>query len=102
MKKYVIAAIILIVGITATSAEVNRNGNVFTEVSNKKVAKEPTPTEYIYQDAQGEQHLVYLSEAGKAFIWMTSKKTGKTYRKYIPEVGRQINPEAYKEEKTTK
>ena len=101
MKKLIIAAILL-GSLTANAQNIVRNGNVFTEVSHKKETKEPTPTVYIYEDSGGEQHLVYLSETGKAFVWMTSKKTDKTYRKYIPEVGKQINPDAYKTVEPTK
>jgi len=42
---------------------------------------------------------IYLSSTGKAFIKKVSKKTGKEYKQYIPEIGKQINPEAYKEDK---
>lgn len=33
---------------------------------------------------------------GKAFIKKVSKKTGKEYKQYLPEIGKQINPKAYK------
>lgn len=74
-----------------------REGNTFTQVS-KKSNKE-TKTAYIYKDNKGITYPVYLSSTGKAFIKKISKKTGKEYRQYLPEIGKQINPEAYEEKK---
>jgi hypothetical protein len=31
----------------------------------------------------GENHPVYMTAKGKLFIWVTSKKSGKKYKKYI-------------------
>ena len=100
MKKLFIAAIMLFslnMGIQAQS--VQRQGNTFTQVSNKKSAGKETKTQYTYKDSKGVEYPVYLSSTGKAFIKKVSKKTGKEYKQYVPEVGKQINPEAYKEKK---
>ena len=100
MKKLIIAAIMLLsmnVGIYAQS--VSRQGNTFTQVSNKKSAGKETKTQYVYTDSKGNSYPVWLSSSGKAFIKKVSKKTGKEYRQYVPEIGKQINPEAYKEKK---
>ena len=49
-----------------------------------------TKTQYLY--VQGENiDTVYLSSKGKAFVWKTSKRTGKRYRKYLPAVTEQLN-----------
>ena len=100
MKKLIIAAMMLLsmnVGIYAQS--VQRQGNTFTQVSNKKSASKETKTQYVYKDSKGNSYPVWLSSSGKAFIKKVSKKTGKEYRQYVPEIGKQINPEAYKEKK---
>ena len=100
MKKLFIAAIMLLslnMGIQAQS--VQRQGNTFTQVSNKKSASKETKTQFTYKDSKGVEYPVYLSSTGKAYIKKISKKTGKEYKQYIPEVGKQINPEAYKEKK---
>ena len=100
MKKLIIAAMMLLsmnVGIYAQS--VSRQGNTFTQVSNKKSAGKETKTQYVYKDSKGNSYPVWLSSSGKAFIKKVSKKTGKEYRQYVPEIGKQINPEAYKEKK---
>jgi len=74
------------------------NGKVFTDnVSNSKARQsdEGTKTEYTYQTKKGESFPILLSKTGKAFYWATSKKTGQRYRRYLPEIGRKINPKAY-------
>lgn len=80
-------------------------GNVFKSndsVSNSKAGTdEGTKTKYTYQNKKGESFPIVLSKTGKAFYWATSQKTGKRYRRYLPEIGRQINPKAY-EDKTSK
>ena len=100
MKKLFIAAIMLFslsMGIQAQS--VQKQGNNFTQVSNKKSSGKETKTQYTYTDSKGVKYPVYLSSAGKAFIKKVSKKTSKEYRQYLPEIGKQINPEAYKDKK---
>lgn len=102
MKKIIIAAIMLLswnVGVQAQSVE--RKGNNFTQVSNKggKSSGKETKTQYTYTDSKGNVYPVFLSSTGKAFIKKISKKTGKEYKQYLPDVGKQINPEAYKEKK---
>ena len=102
MKKLILAAIMLFslnVGVQAQS--VQRQGNNFTQVTNKgeKSGGKETKTQYTYTDSKGKIHPIYLSASGKAFIKKVSKKTGKEYKQYMPEIGKQINPKAYKEDK---
>lgn len=103
MKKIILAAIMMLslnVGVQAQSVE--RKGNNFTQVSNNKGGKssgKETKTKYTYTDSKGNVYPIYLSSTGKAFIKKVSKKTGKEYRQYLPEIGKQINPSAYKEDK---
>ena len=95
MKNLFIAAIMLFslnMGIQAQS--VQKQGNNFTQVSNKKSSGKATKTQYTYTDSKGVVHPVYLSETGKAFIYYTNKK-GEQKRRYMPEIGKQINPKAY-------
>ena len=100
MKKLVMCITMMLAFSLVTNAQsVQRQGNTFTQVSNKKSAGKETKTQYIYKDSKGVEYPVYLSSTGKAYIKKISKKTGKEYKQYIPEVGKQINPEAYKEKK---
>jgi hypothetical protein len=99
MKKLFIAAIMLFslnMGIQAQS--VQKQGNNFTQVNNKKSSGKVTKTQYTYTDSKGVVHPVYLSATGKAFIYYINKK-GEQKRRYMPEIGKQINPEAYKDKK---
>lgn len=102
MKKLIIAVIMLLsVSMSVSGQSVQRQGNTFTQVSNKKSAgkDEGTATKYQYVDSKGKVYTVMLSSTGKAFIWKTSQKTGKAYKQYLPEIGKQINPEAYRDKK---
>ena len=100
MKRMIICiSMMLAFGLVSNAQSVTRQGNTFTQVSNKKSAGKETKTQYTYKDSKGVEYPVYLSSTGKAYIKKISKKTGKEYKQYIPEVGKQINPEAYKEKK---
>ena len=104
MRKLIIAAIMLLaLGVNNSSIyaqSVTKNGNNFTQVTNnKKSGSKETKTQYTYTDSKGNTYHVWLSSGGKAFIKRISKKTGKEYKQYVPEIGKQINPQAYKEDK---
>lgn len=95
MKKLIIAAMMLTLSMGITAQNVVKQGNTFTAVSNRKAAAKDSATAYQYADSKGKVYKIMLSSTGKAFIWKTSKKTGKAYKEYLPEVGKQINPKAY-------
>ena len=96
MKKLVLCiSMMLAFGLVSNAQSVQKQGNNFTQVTNKKSAVKETKTQYIYTDSKGVVYPVWLSSTGKAFIKKVSKKTGKEYKQYIPEIGRQINPSAY-------
>lgn len=107
MKKfeYIISALIMVlmlmISLRMSAQDVKREGNTFTQVtnSNSRASGKETKTEFTYVDSKGTVYPVYLSSTGKAFVKKVSKKTGKEYKCYLPEVGKQINPEAYKEKK---
>lgn len=77
--------------------DVKREGNTFTQVSTRTSGSKEIPTDYTYVDSKGKSYQVFLSSSGKAFIKKVSQKSGKEYKQYLPEVGRQINPKAYEE-----
>ena len=102
MKKIIIAAIMLFslsLGVQAQS--IVKSGNTFTQVSNKggQSGGKETKTQYTFKDSKGNVYPVYLSASGKAFVKKVSQKTGKEYKQYVLEIGKQINPKAYKEDK---
>ena len=103
MKKIIILAIALALGMAANAQSVQRNGNNFTQVVEKKAStSKETKTEFTYTDSKGNTYPVYLSSTGKAFVKKVSKKTGNEYKQYLPEIGKQINPAAYEEKKANK
>ena len=107
MKKfeYIISALIMVlmlmISLRMSAQDVKREGNTFTQVSNSngRTSGKETKTEFTYIDSKGIVYPVYLSSTGKAFVKKVSKKTGKEYKCYLPEVGKQINPQAYVEKK---
>lgn len=103
MKKFILCIIaMLTLCLPSMAQEVVKKGNTFKvqrdSVSNRQ--SQETKTNYEYEDAKGNTYDIYLSGSGKAFIKKVSKKTGKTYRQYLPQVGKQINPKAYVDKKT--
>lgn len=100
MKKLFISIFMMLSLTTTVSCQnVTREGNNFTQTSNRgTTGSKETKTQYTYTDSKGNVYPVYLSSKGKAFIKKVSKKTGKEYKQYLPEVGKKINSEAYKED----
>lgn len=102
MRKF-IACIVMMLAIGAGSINaqsVERKGNNFVQVSTTtkdgKTASKEVKTKYTYTTKDGKTYPIWLSATGKAFIKRISAKTGKEYKQYLPEVGKQINPSAYK------
>lgn len=75
-----------------------QEGNTFKQQKTEKVNDNDSiniVTKYTYIDSNNIHYPIYLSKSGKAFIWKTSKKTGKRYKYYLPKIGKVINPEGY-------
>lgn len=75
--------------------QVEQQGNVFIQKSTRS-SGQIIKTNYIYEDSKGNRDTIYLSPTGKAFVFKVSKN-GNTYKKYLPEVTRKLNPQAYDE-----
>ena len=70
-----------------------RKGDVFVQVSDSNATKikgSYSMTKFIYQTSDGTKYPIYMSEKGKCFIFRTSKKTGKQYRQYLPNITKQL------------
>lgn len=89
-KHRIFALIVLALGfVMLTTSELKgqkiiRKGDTFIELpdsSNKRSGAKKT--KYLYTDAKGVTDTVWISSKGKFFLWKTSKKTGKKYRKYL-------------------
>lgn len=83
----------------AYGQNVVRNGNTFIAKSST-ISKESKKTEYVYKDSKGNSYTIYLSPKGKAY-YKKIDKDGKVKKVYTPEIGRQINSDAYKDNKNT-
>lgn len=103
MKKFYLYAIIIVamvIGISscarraeAQTPSTTQVADTTKQVSNHNIDR-GTKTQY-NDTIKGVVYPIYLSKGGKAFIWRTSK-TGKEYKMYKPEIGKRINPQAYK------
>lgn len=90
MRQVILSIIMLLFSVSSFSQKVERQGNTFTQVSTAKESK-ATKTQYIYKTKDGQSYPIYLSAKGKAFIIKVSKKTGKEYKQYLPEVTEQLS-----------
>lgn len=100
MKQTIICIIMMLTLCVNNSSAQNATlkGTNFTQVPAKRsrAAKDSTVTKYTYTDSKRRVFRIYLSSTGKAYI-RTSEKEGAKGRRYMPEIGKQINPQAYKE-----
>lgn len=90
----VLGIIVLILGFLAIThglrgQNVVLKGKTFVQQSTTTV--DSTATGYLYQDSQGLNYPIFLSNKGKAYCWVKSKKTGKMYKKYLPKITEQLN-----------
>lgn len=79
----------------AWSQNVVRNGKTFVDTTPTRERQEPQKTDYVYQK-QDSTWTIYLSAKGKAFIIRYSKRTGRAYRQYLPQISKQIEDDKSK------
>ena len=91
MKKLFLIVCLALLDSAVYAQNVVRNGNTFEQVSKKKTKETYKATPYTYVASDGIKYPIYISEKGKYFILPTSKKTGKQYRRYLPEVTKQLS-----------
>ena len=72
---------------TVFAQNYTQKGTTFIENTSKKKKKrgKSIETKYTWQDKEGKSHKIYLSKNGRAFVKVTSKKTGNEYNKYLDE-----------------
>lgn len=85
-------------GVLAQEPQVEQKGNVFVAKKSSRGSGTCTKTNYLYEDSKGRIDTIYLSPTGKAFVWRVSKN-GNAYKKYLPEVTKKLNPQAYEKSK---
>ena len=98
MKKLLLlVALVMLMGAPIFAQDVKRNGNTFEQVQSDKVTlKNDTKTKYTYKAKDGKEYPIYLSRNGKAFIVRVSKKSGREYKQYLPQVTEQLSKEGEK------
>ena len=92
MKKIFVAAIMLLSVVLGAQAdykkgvEYTQNGTEFiqTPKPNNGGAKE-TKTGCTWIDSKGVRYDIYMSAKGRCYVYKTSKKTGNTYKYYLPK-----------------
>lgn len=89
MMLVILMSLVLAASLGAHSQNVVQKGKTFVVASDTIDKDSYTKTEYFYQDKTGK-YPIYLSANNKAFIWKVSKKTGKDYRKYLPEITKML------------
>ena len=72
---------------TVFAQNYTQKGTTFIENTSNSTSKrgKSIETKYTWQDKEGKSHKIYLSKNGRAFIKVTSKKTGNEYNKYLDE-----------------
>jgi len=78
-----------IFSVSSWSQNVVRNGKTFVDTTPTREHQEPQKTDYVYQK-QDSTWTIYLSAKGKAFIIRYSKRTGRPYRQYLPQITKEL------------
>lgn len=91
----VLGLIVLILGLITFSMRIHaqnvvRKGSTFVEQADS-TKQNGVKTKWTYQDKNGVEYPIYLSNKGKAYIICTSKKTGKQRKRYLPNVTAQLS-----------
>lgn len=88
MKTLITSIFLLFYAFTTVFAQnYTQKGTTFIENTSNYVSKrsKSIETKYTWQDKEGKTHKIYLSKSGRAFVKVTSKKTGNEYNKYLDE-----------------
>lgn len=86
MRIFITLIIAIFCAFTTVSAQnYTQKGTVFIENTSNSTSKrgKAIETKYTWQDKEGKSHKIYLSKNGRAFVKVTSKKTGNEYNKYL-------------------
>lgn len=86
MKTFITLIItIFCVFTTVYAQDYTQKGTTFIENTSNSTSKrsKSIETKYTWQNKEGKSHKIYLSKSGRAFVKVTSKKTGNIYNKYL-------------------
>ena len=88
MRIFITLIIAIFCTFTTVSAQnYTQKGTTFIENTSNSTSKrgKAIETKYTWQDKEDKSHKIYLSKNGRAFVKVTSKKTGNEYNKYLDE-----------------
>ena len=89
MKTFITTILLLFCAFTTVFAQnYTQKGTTFIENISNSTSKrgKSIETMYTWQDKEGKSYKIYLSKNGRAFVKVTSKRTGNEYNKYFDEV----------------
>ena len=88
MKTIITSIFLLFCAFTTVFAQnYTQKGTTFIENTSNSASKRDKSIEtmYTWQDKEGKSYKIYLSKNGRAYVKVTSKKTGNQYNKYLDE-----------------
>ena len=86
MKSFITIIIAILLGVYNVNAQsFTRNGNTFTQVTTKSVAKSTVKTKFTWKDSKGIVYPIFITSNGRCFINKVSSKTNKRYKYYLKE-----------------
>lgn len=88
MKVLITSILLLFCAFTTVFAQnYTQKGTTFIENTSNSASKrgKSIETKYTWKDKEGKSYKIYLSKNGRAFVKVTSKKTGNKYNKYLDE-----------------
>lgn len=88
MKTFITTILLLFCTFTTIFAQnYTQKGTTFIENTSNSVSKrgKSIETMYTWQNKEGKSYKIYLSKNGRAFVKVTSKRTGNEYNKYLDE-----------------
>lgn len=86
MKSFITIIIAILLGVYNVNAQsFTRNGNTFTQVTTKSVAKSTIKTKFTWKDSKGKEYPIFITANGRCFVNKVSSKTGKEYKYYLKE-----------------
>ena len=88
MKTLITFIIAIFCTFTTVSAQnYTQKGTTFIENTSNSASKrsKSIKTKYTWKDKESKSYKIYLSKNGRAFVKVTSKKTGNEYNKYLDE-----------------
>ena len=88
MKKLISIVLVMLLSVASFAQKFNAETKTFSKENTVKTSA--TMTEYNWEESDSI-YPIYITKNGRTYINKVSKKSGKVYKKYLPEdVSRQI------------